>query len=78
MCGVVCWGKGSLEYFSCLVLLKNGETGETAIIGQRGAYNGTFVRQSPVSQDAVIGTLIQGATAGAGCRLVSKKANVPL
>ena len=75
---MVCWGKGSLEFFSCLVLHKNRETGETAIIGQRGAYNSTFVRQSPVSQGAVMGTLNEGATAGAGCRLVSKKSMVPL
>ena len=54
------------------------DTGETAFIGQLGADNGTFSESRRFSRGAVIGTLFQGATAGAGCRLVSKKSKVPL
>ena len=51
---------------------------ETAVIGQIGDDNGTFSESRRFSRGAVIGTLFEGATAGARCRLVSKMSKVPL
>ena len=53
-------------------------TGETAVIGQLGANNGTFSENRRFSRGSVIGTLFQGATAGAGCRLPCLKVPPPV